>query len=69
MDLLTVLSILTVVGILVAAVGFGRMAWRILSGEEQFEPGGSYSRQAVGRYHEDRKPERRRRLARLVRRS
>ncbi len=71
MQLLDVPAILTIIGILVATVGFGRMAWRILSGQEQFEPGGSYSRQAVGRYHEDGKPERRalrRRLAGLLRR-
>ena len=69
MQLFDVLAILTIVGIVVATIGFGRMAWRILSGQEQFEPGGSYSRQAVGRYHEDGKPERRelrRRLAGLV---
>ena len=72
MQLFDVLAILTIIGIFVATVGFGRMAWRILSGEEQFEPGGSYSRQAVGRYHEDDKPGQRgrllRRLAGLVRR-
>jgi hypothetical protein len=72
MVLFDVLSILTIVAIIVATVGFGRMAWRILSGHEQFEPGGSYGRQAVGRYHEERKAGQRdsvrRRLAGLVKR-
>ena len=62
------LSILTLAGMAVAIVGFARMAWRILNGQEQFEPGGSYSRQAIGTYQEDRKarPSRRGRLRRLV---
>ena len=64
--MLLTLSLLAVAGLLLSVVGLGRMAWRILSGEEEFEPGGSYSRQAVGRDHEDRKPARRGRLARLV---
>ena len=62
------LSVLSLLGIAIAIIGFSRIAWRILSGREEFEPGGSYSRQAIGRYQEDRKPgERRRgRLRRLV---
>ena len=68
MEVMLVLSVLSLVGIAVAIVGFSRMAWRILSGQEQFEPGGSYSRQAIGRYQEDRKPgePRRGRLRRLM---
>lgn len=66
MDVLVVLWVLSIAAIVVAGIGFGRMAWRILSGQEEFEPGGSFGRQAVGRYHEDRKPARRGRLARLV---
>ena len=71
MDVLVVLWVLSIAAIVVAGIGFGRMAWRILSGQEEFEPGGSYSRQAIGTYQEDRKPRapRRGRLRRLVRRS
>ena len=70
MELLLVLSVLSLVGMTVAIIGFGRMAWRILSGQQDFEPGGSYSRQAIGRYQEDRKARApgRGRLRRLVRR-
>ena len=68
MDILVVLWVLSIAAIVLAGIGFGRMAWRILNGQEEFEPGGSFGRQAVGRYHEHRGPERRRRLARFVRR-
>jgi hypothetical protein len=42
---------------LVVLLGFGRMAWRILRGGEEMEPGGSYSRQALGRYKDGQKPD------------
>ena len=31
--------------------------WRVLNGDEQIEPGGSYGRQLFGRYREPEKPE------------
>ena len=40
--------------VVLTVVAFGRMAWRILSGEDEFEPGGSYGRQAIGPYRADR---------------
>jgi hypothetical protein len=30
--------------------------WRVLNGDEQIEPGGSYGRQLFGRYREAEKP-------------
>jgi hypothetical protein len=67
LDFLFVVWILSIALVLLTAIGFGRMAWRIMSGREEFEPGGSYGRQAIGRYHEDRRPDRPSRRRRLRR--
>ena len=46
-----VLALVAIVALaLLVLFGFGRMAWRILRGDEEMEPGGSYSRQSLGRY-------------------
>lgn len=55
MDLLLILGVIAIAAMVVVMVGFGRLAWRIWRGEEM-EPGGSYSRQTLGRY-KDQKPE------------
>jgi hypothetical protein len=47
---------IAVTAVVVAAVGMGRMAWRMWRSNEEPEPGGSMSRQKFGRT-KDQKPE------------
>ena len=53
-----ILALGAVVGLaLLVLFGFGRMAWRVLRGGEEMEPGGSYSRQTLGRYKDGQTPD------------
>jgi hypothetical protein len=45
-----VLGVVAVVLMVAVVLAFARMAWRIWRHNEPLEPGGSYSRQAFGRY-------------------
>jgi hypothetical protein len=49
MDVTLIIGIVAAVFLLVAALGLGRMAWRLWRGDEELEPGGSMGRQMFGR--------------------
>jgi hypothetical protein len=57
-----VVLIVVLAGVLLAAVGMGRLAWRFWHGNEELRAGGSMSRQMFRRARENRWRRYRRRL-------